>query len=160
MNSVLSGLITKHRADFQRRGVLDKDESRAFRQSRDVPQHTAAPLRTVKDGRLDFSTTGKNNLVELLHGAKDEVAKVRPQVVPQGTLGFHLLPYRTEQRTACLLDLIDQEGQHHQHGEDHGEMLVTVSIVMFVVVALVLQRVERLVLDSPTSPAAAHQVLR
>ena len=70
-----------------------------------------------------------------------------------------LLPDRAEQPAAELLRLVHQEGQHHQHGEHHRQVLLPVPVVVFVVVPLILQRVEGLVLDVPPH-GASNQALR
>jgi len=42
-----------------------------------------------------------------------------------------------EERTAEGLNLIDQKGQHHQHREDRGQMLLAVSVVVLKMVVLI-----------------------
>ena len=57
-----------------------------------------------------------------------------------------------------LLNLIHQEGQHHQQGQHHRQVLLAVSVVVFQVIALVLQGVEGLVLDLPAGSSPPHDV--
>ena len=52
--------------------------------------------------------------------------------------------------------MVDEKGEHHQHGQHHRQVFVAVAVVVFQVVPLIFQRVERLVLDLPTRSAAAH----
>ena len=104
-----------------------------------------------------FGKIVENGLVELPHRTEDEVTKMRAEVVPQRTLASQLLPHRAEQPAAELLRLIDQESQHHQHGEDHRQVLLPVTVVVFVVVSLVFQRVEGLVFDAPPRASASHE---
>ena len=102
----------------------------------------------------------QNDLVEMLHRGECEVAEVRSQVVPQRSFGFQLFPHRTKQRAAELLCLVHQESQHHQHGKHHRQVLRAVTKVVFKMVALVLQRVERFVFDLPTRTPTSDQMTR
>ena len=99
----------------------------------------------------------EHDLVEVPHRLENEVPEVRPQMVPQRPLAPQFLPKGLEQRAAELLDLIDQERQHHQHGEDHRQVLLAVAIIVFEVVTLVLERVEGFVLDLPATSSTPYQ---
>ena len=61
--------------------------------------------------------------------------------------------------TTALLELIDQEGQHRQQSKDAGEILFSVAVVVFEVVALVFERVEGLVFDAPACPSSFHNCI-
>ena len=63
---------------------------------------------------------------------------------PEMALGPQLLPSRLEQRATQLLHLVHQEGQHHQQGQHHRQVLLAMSVIVFQVIALVLQGVESL----------------
>ena len=88
------------------------------------------------------------------------MAEVGSQIVPQGALGTQLLPDGLKQRATNLLGLVHEKGEHHQHGKDHGEILLPVAEVVFVMVALILQGVERFVFDLPSVPARLVQTTR
>ena len=47
---------------------------------------------------------------------------------PEVALGLHFVPGRLEQGTTQLLNLIPQEGQHHQQGQHHRQVLLAVSL--------------------------------
>ena len=51
----------------------------------------------------------------------------------------------------AIADGMEGEGQEVHGGEQHGEVLLAVAEIVFELVALVLQRVERLVLDLPAA---------
>jgi hypothetical protein len=85
------------------------------------------------------------------------MTEVRAEVVPSGAFGTEFLPDRPEQRTAELLSLIDQEREHHVHGKDDGQMLLAMAIIVFIVVALVLERVECFLLNLPPCPVATNE---
>ncbi|MCP4404542.1 MAG: hypothetical protein GY801_45480, partial [bacterium] len=53
---------------------------------------------------------------------------------------------------------INQTRQHHEECEDHGEVVLAVSKIMFEVIALIFQGVEGLVLDLPSGTATTHEL--
>jgi hypothetical protein len=55
--------------------------------------------------------------------------------------------------------LVHQERQHHQHGKHHSKMLLAMPIVVLKVIALVFQRVERLIFDLPAGASTAHEAI-
>jgi hypothetical protein len=57
-----------------------------------------------------------------------------------------------------LLGLVDQKHQHHQHGKHHGEMLLAMAVVVFKIIPLVFQRIERFVFDLPPGASSPHEV--
>lgn len=67
-----------------------------------------------------FCRIVEHDLVELPHRPKGEVPEVRSQPFPEYPLATHFRPYGLEEWAAELLDLVDEERQHHEHGKDHG----------------------------------------
>jgi len=63
-----------------------------------------------------------------------------------------------KQLATALLDLVDQKGQHHQDGQDGGEMLLPMSIVMFEMIALVLERIEGFILNLPAAAPSMSMI--
>lgn len=57
------------------------------------------------------------------------------------------------------MQLVHQKRKHHDGKEDQAQVLFAKAEVVFEVVALVFERVEGFILDSPTSAAAAHHVV-
>ncbi|QCQ22117.1 DUF4236 domain-containing protein [Desulfoglaeba alkanexedens ALDC] len=53
--------------------------------------------------------------------------------------------------------LVHAEGQHHEGDEDGAKVFLAQAVVVFEVVALVLQGVEGFVFDAPARPADPHQ---
>ena len=78
--------------------------------------------------------------VQGFHRIKYEDTKHAAQRRPQFGFRPQPLPQPAEQGAAPLLDLIDEKCHQHQHGQHRRQMLFPVSIVMFEVVALILQR--------------------
>ena len=75
---------------------------------REGPKCNEVGLRRVQAwGRQIVGETVKHDLIEVLHGLKDEMPEVGSHVVPQRTLAAEFLPHRLEERTAELLHLID-----------------------------------------------------
>jgi hypothetical protein len=85
-----------------------------------------------------------------------EAEKKGAHFVPQAAHGMVFEQRLLKEGTTPLLELIDQKGQHGQHGKDAGQILGSVAVVMFEMVALVLERVEGLVFDVPAGPASSH----
>ena len=90
----------------------------------------------------------------MAHRPESEMREVRPQLLPQRTLRSRFLPRCAEERAAKLLDLINQERQHHQHGKDRRQVLFAVAIIVSEVVTLVLERIEGFVLDLPATASS------
>lgn len=84
---------------------------------------------------------------------------VGPPLFPQQAFAAPFRPGRLEQWTAQLLDLIDQKREHHQRGKHHREVLIAVAEVVFEMVALILQRIERFIFDAPASPCPPHELV-
>src|SRR5271157_4385886 len=113
--------------------------------------------RILKDGPLPFDAAYESRQ-QLLHGVKHQHVKMVADLFPEVALGLHLVPGRLEQGTAQLLNLIYQEGQHHQQGQHDRQVLLAVSEIMLQVISLVLQGVERLILDLPAGSSPPHDV--
>ena len=58
---------------------------------------------------------------------------------PQFRLRPQLLPDPAKQPAAQLLDLIDQEGQHHQQHQRRGQIPASVAVIVLEMIALILQ---------------------
>ena len=84
---------------------------------------------------------------------EDEAPHKHPQVLPEAPLGPQLLPARPVEMIGQLEDLVHEEGEEVQKKEVEGKMLFPVAEIVFYVVSLVLQRIQRLVLDLPSAPA-------
>ena len=77
-------------------------------------------------------------------------------MLPQSLPATFLIQDSLKQRTPQLLHLVDEKGQHHQCSEYHGQVLLAVSVVMFKMISLILQGVERLIFDLPPCPSTTH----
>ena len=117
------------------------------------PSDSRYRLRGI-EGQLGsgFLPAIKQRFEQVLHGVQRIIIEQGSHALPQPALAAHLGPYRLEQRTAQLLDLIHQEGQHHQQGKYHREVLVAMTKIVLELVTLVFQRIERLILDAPAGP--------
>ena len=76
-------------------------------------------------------------------------------MVPQRAAADELFVNGLKQRTTKFLRLVDQKGQHHQHREDHRQILLAVAEVVLEMIILILQRIERFVFDLPTRATTA-----
>jgi len=85
--------------------------------------------------------------------------KLASYLLPQGSLGFPLLPGGLEERAAQLLYLVNQKGQHHEQDQHLTEMLLSQAEVVAELVSLVFQGVECLVLYFPPGAGAAHKLV-
>ena len=95
---------------------------------------------------------------QLAHGCQGIVVKQGAHPLPEQALAAQLRPDRLKQRTTELLGLVHQEGQQHQHGKHHGEMLLAMPIVVLEIIPLVFQRIKRFVFDLPPGAASPHKV--
>ena len=93
--------------------------------------------------------------MKMLHGFEAAMAEMGTLVVPQRSTGDQFVANRLKQRTAEFLRLVDQKRQHHQHREDHRQILLAMPEVVLEVIILILQRIERFIFDLPTRSTAA-----
>ena len=77
-------------------------------------------------------------------------------LVPQAAHRMMFLQGLLKERTAALLELIDQKSQHGQKSKKAGQILGSVAVVVFEMVALVLERVEGFVFDFPAGASSSH----
>ena len=61
--------------------------------------------------------------------------------------------------TAQLLDLIDQESEHHQAGKDGGQVLLAMTVIVLELIALVFERIESFIFHFPAGTPSSHQGL-
>src|SRR5215471_20390634 len=117
-------------------------------------------LRRIReDQRVGLVKTNIERCKQLSHRIEAIIIEQRSHPLPQQPLAAQLRPHRPKQGTTELLRLIHQKRQHHQHGKHHGEVLLAVTVVVLKVVALVLERVERLIFDLPACPATPHELV-
>ena len=93
--------------------------------------------------------------MKLLHRRELEMTEVRTLVIPQRSTSDSLLANRLKQGATKFLRLVNQECQHHQHRKDRGQILSAMTKVVFELIALILERVERFVFDLPARTTAA-----
>ncbi len=78
-------------------------------------------------------------------------------LVPTSLARFESFHGLGEWWAAYLLDLVDRECQDHQHCKDRREVLGAVPEVMDQMVALLLERVEDLILDFPSRSSTSDE---
>ena len=93
--------------------------------------------------------------MKMLHRVAAAMTEVRTQVVPQRSSADELFVNGLKQRTTKFLRLVDQKCQHHQHREDHRQILLAVAEVVLEMIILIFQRIERFVFDLPTRATTA-----
>ena len=97
-------------------------------------------------------------LQHLVPRGKQEQPEGGPHLVPERAAGTeegaHALIHAIDQ----LKDLVHEERQQVERKERLRQVPVAVAEIVLQVVALVLQGVERLILDLPTRPRGAHQL--
>ncbi len=94
---------------------------------------------------------------EMPHGLQGIDVEVGSHLFPKQAFAAPFGPRRLEQRTTQLLDLIHQKRQHHQRRKYHGEVIsgvgltlvIAVAEIVLEMVALIFQRIERLIFDTP-----------
>src|SRR5207244_7498814 len=113
--------------------------------------------RIRRQGRSRFAQAVIQYFQEVPHGLQGISVKVGSHLFPQQAFAAPLSPGRLEQRTTQLLHLIHQKRQHHQRGKHHGEVLIAVAEIVLEMIALIFQRIERLIFDAPASPCPLHE---
>ena len=112
----------------------------------------------VQDGN-GFLEAVYQSLEQVLHGVQRIIIEQGSHLLPQQAFAAPLGPGRLEQGTTELLDLIHEKRQHHQHGKHHREMLIPMPKIVFEMVALVFQRVERLIFNAPPRSPTPHELI-
>src|SRR5262247_630302 len=95
---------------------------------------------------------------QLAHGGQGIGIKQGSHPLPPQAFAAQFCPDRLKPRTTELLYLVHQKCQHHQHGKHYGEMLLAMPIVVFKIIPLVFQRIERFVFDLPPGSSSPHEV--
>src|SRR5271157_5296482 len=109
--------------------------------------------------RRDWWRPGKSQgEKQVLPGWEDQVDRDRCQLVEEIIARPELCPRGQPKFVADVADGVDREGQQVQAYQDGCKILLPVSEAVLKVVALVLQNVERLVLDLPPRPATGGKV--
>jgi hypothetical protein len=79
--------------------------------------------------------------------------------LPEFGLGLGSFPQELKGLITSLNELIGMKSQQHELSQHSGQILFAVAVVMLKVVALVLERIERLVLNLPAASTHQHEVL-
>ena len=96
---------------------------------------------------------------EVPHGLQGISVEERSHLFPKQAFAAPFGPCRLEQRATQLLHLIHQKRQHHQRGKHHREMLIAMAEIVLEMIALIFQRIERLIFDAPASPRPLHEAV-
>ena len=104
-----------------------------------------------------FLQAVQQSFEQVLHGLQRIIVKQGSHLLPQQAFATPLRPGRLEQRATQLLNLADQKRQHHQYGKHHREMLIAMTKVVFEVIALVFQGIERFVFNAPPRSGSLHE---
>src|SRR6266851_5840555 len=99
----------------------------------------------------------KKGFQQLAHRLEVIAIEQRPHALPQQALAPQFRPDRSEEGTAQLLGLVHQKREYHDRGKHHGKILLAMAIVVLKMVALIFQRIERLIFNLPPRPATAHE---
>lgn len=99
----------------------------------------------------------QNGIVQFLHSVKQITMEMKAYLFPKRSLSFPFLPSCLEQRTAHLLNLVYQEGQHHKQDKYLAEVFFPESEIMTKVTLLIFQGTKSLILDLPSSTGTAHK---
>src|SRR6266852_3829429 len=99
----------------------------------------------------------KKGFQQLAHRREVIAIEQRPHALPQQALAPQFRPDRSEEGTAQLLGLVHQKREYHDRGKHHGKILLAMAIVVLKMVALIFQRIERLIFNLPPRPATAHE---
>ena len=104
--------------------------------------------------------TRQDGLTDLRNRPELRGKEERPPFFPEEPLASHFVPRGAEQETAPLKNLVNQKCRRHQQRRIDRQMLQAVAVLMREVVSLLLQRVERLVLNLPAAAASRQKLPR
>ena len=110
----------------------------------------------MRKHRAKLLRAGNYDSVEHFHGFNGDIAEYGAHIFPELSFGTRCFPCCIEEGTTQLLNLVDQEGQEHEHHKYPAEVFLAETVVMLVMVPLVLQCVESLVFHLPPSTASSH----
>ncbi len=99
----------------------------------------------------------KQGFEQFAHGIKAVVIEQCSQALPQQAFAAHLRPHGSEQGTAQLLGLVHQKRQQHHHRKHHRQIVHAMSVIVFEVVALIFQRIERFIFNLPAGSSASRE---
>ena len=116
------------------------------------------PLCVVGRRVLVLAAAGQDCCPQVTETDESKVANMAAEVIPEFATRLQFLQDSLKQWTAGLLNLVDRKGEEHQQHQYGREILFPVTIVVFIVIALVLERIERLVLDPPTRSTATLEM--
>src|SRR5262249_11666525 len=83
--------------------------------------------------------------------------KVGSPLFPPQACAAPWSPSRLAQRTTQVWHLIHPKRQPHQRGTQHREVVIAVAAMVRAMIALLVQRLERLICDAPARPCSLHE---
>jgi hypothetical protein len=93
------------------------------------------------------------------HGLKGSGLAQRSPPLPQQAFAPQLGPDRLQQGTTALLGLLHPKRQPHPHGQHHSQMWLAMAVMVFTVVAVVVEGLTRLMFHLPSRSSPAHEAI-
>jgi hypothetical protein len=123
--------------------------------AQEVYTHTASKFTFVYEDQQEPKCPGDiekavpEGFPQLVHGLGGIAIEQRPHALPQQALAPQFGPDRSEYGTAQLLGLVHQKREHHDCGKHNRQVLLAMAVVVLKVIALIFQRIERLIFYLP-----------
>lgn len=102
---------------------------------------------------------GDDQAVDRFHGIQEKEVKCGSDIFPKLPFATRFFACRAKHGTRDLLNLVDEEGEHHGGDKDHAQELLSKPIVVFEVVALVFEGVDGFILHFPTGAPSSHDLI-
>ena len=94
--------------------------------------------------------------VDGFHGIQQKEAKCGSDIFPKLPFATCFFACRAKHGTGDLLNLVDEEGEHHEGDKNHAQELLSKPIVVFEIVALVFESVDGFILYFPAGAPSFH----
>lgn len=103
--------------------------------------------------------TRDDQTVDRFHGIQEEETKCGSDIFPKLPFATRFFACRAEYGTGDLLNLVDEKGEHHEGDKNHAQELLSQPIVVFEIVALVLESVDGFIFYFPAGAPSFHDFI-
>ena len=103
--------------------------------------------------------TRDDQTVDRFHGIQEKEAKCGSDIFPKHPFATRFFACRAKHGTGDLLNLVDEEGEHHEGDKDHAQEGLSKPIVVFKIVALVFEGIDGFILYFPAGAPSSHDLI-
>ncbi len=103
--------------------------------------------------------TRDDQTVDGFHGVQEKKVKCGSAIFPKLPFATRFFACRAKHGTGDLLNLVDEEGEHHEGDKNHAQKLLSKPIVVFEIVALVFESVDGFIFYFPAGAPSFHDFI-